>query len=47
MSGCGDCDMETMQAGSGVFYFLLLRAFCPWCFDHGLWADIFVDDEEK
>lgn len=32
MLACEDCDMETMRVGSGVFYFLLLRAFCPLCF---------------
>lgn len=39
--------METMRAGSAVFSFLLLRAFCPLCFYHGLWANIFVDDEQE
>lgn len=32
MLGCEDCDMETMWVGSGVFYFLHLRAFCLLCF---------------
>lgn len=44
---CGDCDMETMWAGSPGLCFLLLRAFCPLCFHFRLWANISMDDGQE
>lgn len=44
---CGDCDMETMWAGSPGLCFLLFEAFCPLCFHFRLWANISMDDGQK